>query len=103
MSPVPLHWDGAEWRFDVRGAGRRASPRTKLLVMSNGNNPTGIVFSREELEQIADLAKTFDFWVFSDEEYEKTLFDGAEHVSIAALPGCGSGPSPPSPSRRPTA
>jgi aspartate/methionine/tyrosine aminotransferase len=85
--PVPLHWDGAEWRFDVAELAQRASPRTKLLVMSNGNNPTGIVFSREELAQIADLARTLDFWVFSDEEYEKTLFDGAEHVSIAALPG----------------
>jgi aspartate/methionine/tyrosine aminotransferase len=39
------------------------------------------------LEQIAELAKAFDFWVFSDEEYEKTLFDGAQHVSIASLPG----------------
>jgi aspartate/methionine/tyrosine aminotransferase len=85
--PVPLHLDGGEWRFDVEELARRASPRTKLLVMSNGNNPTGIVFSREELEQIAELARTFDFWVFSDEEYEKTLFDGAEHVSIASLPG----------------
>jgi aspartate/methionine/tyrosine aminotransferase len=85
--PVPLHLDGGEWRFDVEELARRTSPRTKLLVMSNGNNPTGIVFSREELEQIADLARTFDFWVFSDEEYEKTLFDGAEHVSIASLPG----------------
>jgi aspartate/methionine/tyrosine aminotransferase len=85
--PVPLQWDGTEWRFDFEELARRASPRTKLLVMSNGNNPTGIVFSREELAQIADLAKTFDFWVFSDEEYEKTLFDGAEHVSIATLPG----------------
>jgi aspartate/methionine/tyrosine aminotransferase len=85
--PVPLHWDGTEWRFDIKELAKRASKRTKLLVMSNGNNPTGIVFTREELEQIADLAKTLDFWVFSDEEYEKTLFDGAQHVSIASLPG----------------
>jgi aminotransferase len=85
--PVPLSWDGTEWRFDFEELARRASRKTKLLVMSNGNNPTGIVFSREELEQIADLAKTLDFWVFSDEEYEKTLFDGATHVSIASLAG----------------
>jgi aspartate/methionine/tyrosine aminotransferase len=85
--PVPLQWDGATWTFDFAELAKRASPRTKLLVMSNGNNPTGIVFSREELAQIADLAKTFDFWVFSDEEYEKTLFDGAQHVSIGSLPG----------------
>jgi aspartate/methionine/tyrosine aminotransferase len=85
--PVPLRWDGTTWSFDIAELEKRASPRTKLLVMSNGSNPTGIVFSRAELEQIADLAQKFDFWVFSDEEYEKTLFDGARHVSIASLPG----------------
>jgi aspartate/methionine/tyrosine aminotransferase len=85
--PVPLQWDGTDWRFDFEELAKRASSRTKLLVMSNGNNPTGIVYTREDLEQIADLAKTLDFWVFSDEEYEKTLFDGAEHISIASLPG----------------
>lgn len=85
--PVPLHLDGTAWTFDAAELARRASSRTKMLVMSNGNNPTGIVYSREELEQIAEIAKSLDFWVFSDEEYEKTLFDGAEHVSIASLPG----------------
>ena len=85
--PVPLQWDGSAWTFAFAELAQRASPRTKLLVMSNGNNPTGIVFSREELEQIADLAKSFGFWVFSDEEYEKTLFDGAQHASIGSLPG----------------
>jgi aminotransferase len=85
--PVPLVWRDTEWHFDIGELERRATPNTKLLVMSNPNNPTGIVFSRDELEMIADLAKTLDFWVFSDEEYEKTLFDGVSHHSIAALPG----------------
>lgn len=85
--PVPLHWDGREWTFDFEELARRASKKTRLLVMSNGNNPTGIVYSRAQLEAIADLARTLDFWVFSDQEYEKTLFDGAVHHSIAALPG----------------
>jgi aspartate/methionine/tyrosine aminotransferase len=85
--PVPLAWDGRAWQFDFDALAQRASRRTKLLVMSNGNNPTGIVYTREQLEQIADLARTLDFWVFSDEEYEKTLFDGAIHHSIASLPG----------------
>ena len=48
---------------------RRASRKTKLIVMSNGGNPSGIVYTREELEQIADLARRLDCWVFSDEEY----------------------------------
>ncbi len=85
--PVPLGRRGAEWCFDFDELARRATTRTKLLVMSNPNNPTGIVYSQEELELIADLARTLDFWVFSDEEYEKTLFDGVKHHSIAALPG----------------
>ena len=84
--PVPLSWDGRDWRFDIGELERRASPRTKLLVISNPSNPTGIVYGRGELEAVADLARKHDFWVFSDEEYEKTLFDGARHTSIAALP-----------------
>lgn len=85
--PLVLDADGREWRFDVGELERRVSRDTKLLVMSNGGNPSGIVYRRDELEQIADLARTLDFWVFSDEEYEKTVFDGAVHLSIAALPG----------------
>ena len=84
---VPLHWDDSKWHFDIDELQRRASPQTKLLVMSNPNNPSGIVFDRQELQQIATLAQQYDFWVFSDEEYEKTLFDGAIHTSIASLPG----------------
>jgi aminotransferase len=85
--PVPLQWDGTEWHFDIEALASRVSRKTKLLVMSNGSNPTGIVYSPAQLEQIANLARTLDFWVFSDEEYEKTLFDGSVHASIASLPG----------------
>ncbi|MGH9321891.1 MAG: pyridoxal phosphate-dependent aminotransferase [Vicinamibacteria bacterium] len=85
--PVPLSRRGAGWRLDFDELARRASFKTKLLVMSNPNNPTGIVYTEEELEQVADLAKTLGFWVLSDEEYEKTLFDGVKHQSIAALHG----------------
>jgi aspartate/methionine/tyrosine aminotransferase len=84
--PVPLAWDGAEWQFDFDALARVASRNSKLLVMSNGNNPTGVVYTQAQLEQIADLARTLDLWVFSDEEYEKTLFDSAAHHSIAAMP-----------------
>lgn len=87
VTPVPLSWNGVEWRFDFDALASRASRKTKLLVISNCGNPSGIVYSREDLEQIAELAKTLDFWVFSDEEYEKTLLNGAVHHSIAAVPG----------------
>lgn len=85
--PVPLHWNGRDWRFDIGALERRASARSKLLIISNPSNPTGIVYRRSELEAIAELARDHDFWVFADEEYEKTLFDGVDHTSIAALPG----------------
>lgn len=84
---VPLCLEDGEWRFSVDELARRVNGATKLLVMSNPNNPTGIVFNRDELRAIADLAMKYDFWVFSDEEYEKTLFDGVVHTSIASLPG----------------
>jgi aspartate/methionine/tyrosine aminotransferase len=85
--PVPLALEKGEWRFDFEALARRATRKSKLLVMSNGGNPSGIVYSREDLERIADLARRLDLWVFSDEEYEKTLLDGTTHYSIAALPG----------------
>ena len=84
---VPLAYDGNTWRFDPDALMERASRTTKLLVMSNPHNPTGVVFTPEQLAFIADLAKTLDFWVFSDEEYERTLYDGRTHASIASLPG----------------
>lgn len=87
VTAVPLALEKGEWRFDFDALARRVSGRTKLLVMSNGGNPSGIVYTREELQRIAELARKHDFWVFSDEEYEKTLLDGTTHYSIAALPG----------------
>lgn len=60
---------------------------TRMIVMVNPVNPTGRVYSREELQIIADLAIEHDLVVLSDEVYEQILFDGAEHVSIASLPG----------------
>lgn len=84
---VPLAYDGSTWRFDPDALEARASRATKLLVMSNPHNPTGIVFTPEQLAFIADLARSLDFWVFSDEEYERTLYDGRTHTSIASLPG----------------
>ena len=61
--------------------------RTKMLVINTPNNPTGSVIRRDELEAIADLAKSKGFLVLSDELYEKIIFNSTEHVSIASLPG----------------
>lgn len=62
------------------------TPRTKLLLINTPNNPTGAILSLKDLEEISSLAQEHDFWVISDECYEKFLYEG-EHVSIAGLPG----------------
>lgn len=61
--------------------------KTRMIVLVNPSNPTGRVYSREELQVLADLAIEHDLAVVSDEVYEQIVFDGARHVSIAALPG----------------
>ncbi len=63
------------------------TPRTRALILCTPNNPTGRVATEAELATIAQLAQEHDFYVFSDEIYEKLVYDGAVHRSIAALPG----------------
>jgi aspartate/methionine/tyrosine aminotransferase len=65
----------------------KITPRTKAIYFISPNNPDGKVLGRRELEAIAAVAKEHDLWVFSDEVYADTLFDGREHLSIATLPG----------------
>lgn len=84
---VPLRDTPGGWVFDPDDVRRRATPCTKLFCFSCGNNPTGYLYTREDLEAIADVARDRDFFVFSDEEYEKLVFDGKPHLSIASLPG----------------
>jgi aspartate aminotransferase len=62
-------------------------PHTRGLYVNTPNNPTGVVLSREQLQAIAEVAIERDLWVVSDEAYEHLLFDGAQHVSLASLPG----------------
>ncbi len=63
------------------------TPRTRALILCTPNNPTGRVATEEELATVARLAQEHDFYVLSDEIYEKLVYDGAVHRSIAALPG----------------
>jgi len=65
----------------------RITPRTRMIVLINPCNPTGRVHSREELQELADLAVAHDLIVLADEVYEYITFPGHEHVSIASLPG----------------
>ena len=75
--------------FAVDQASLRAafSPRTRLVLLNSPHNPTGKVFSREELELVCSLAREHDAWVVTDEVYEHLTFDGVEHVPVCTLPG----------------
>ena len=61
------------------------SPRTKLVLLNTPNNPTGAVYTREELAELGRLVEENDLYVVSDEVYERLVYDGAAHVSIASL------------------
>lgn len=66
---------------------QKITPATKMIALVNPCNPTGRVYSRDELQILADIAIRHDLVVVSDEVYEDILFDGAQHISIASLPG----------------
>jgi len=76
-----------DWHFDPEELRRAFTPRTKAIVLNTPNNPTGKVFTREELDQIAALCQEFDALAITDEIYEHILYDGAVHIPIASLPG----------------
>jgi aspartate aminotransferase len=61
------------------------TPRTKMLIMNSPGNPTGSVYTREELEAIVNVASEEDIYVLSDEIYEKLVYDDVKHVSIGSL------------------
>jgi len=86
--PVPcrLHEDAA-WRYDLRELAATITPRTRAVYVNSPHNPTGGVLTRADVEAIAALCHERNLWLFSDEAYEDVLFDDAEHVSPASLPG----------------
>ena len=82
---VTLH--KPDFRFDPEELERSIAPKTTMLVLNNPQNPTGKMFSRDELETIAAVAIRHDLIVLSDEVYEFLTFDGNQHIPIATLPG----------------
>ena len=76
-----------DWSFDPAELAAAFNDRTRAIVVNTPNNPTGKVFSRAELETIAALCRKWDVLAITDEIYEHILYDGAEHVSMAALDG----------------
>ena len=84
--PIPIRMEN-EFRLDVDELASLITPRTKLLVVNSPANPTGGVLTRSDIERIAELAIRHDLLVLADEIYARILYDRAEHVSLASLPG----------------
>ena len=73
------------WKMRAEDFQNAMTPRTKMLIMNTPCNPTGSVYTREELEAIVEVASGEDIYILSDEIYEKLVYDDAKHVSIASL------------------
>ncbi len=85
---TPVHYrcdEGSGWMPDLADLNAKVSPRTKAIVLINPNNPTGALYPVDLLEGIVEIARRHQLIVFADEIYDKTLFDGAVHTSIASL------------------
>ena len=86
--PVPVALDPDDnWRLTPEKLATAWTPAARVLLINSPNNPTGRVFADTELAAIANFAQERDLLVFSDEMYEKILYDGQRHTSIATLPG----------------
>ncbi|WP_411150410.1 pyridoxal phosphate-dependent aminotransferase [Streptomyces sp. A30] len=85
--PVTLHPYEGSFRLDLDELRAAVTDRTRLLLINTPHNPTGTVLTREELTAIAELAVERDLLVVTDEVYEHLVFDEAEHVPLATLPG----------------
>jgi aspartate aminotransferase len=73
--------------IDAAAIESRITPRTKMIALVNPANPTGRVYTRAELQALADIAIRHDLLVLSDEVYDRIVYDGNRHISIASLPG----------------
>jgi N-succinyldiaminopimelate aminotransferase len=82
LRPVP----GAGYEFDPAELRAAVTARTRMILLNTPHNPTGKVFTRDELQIIAEVALDHDLWVVADEVYEHLVFAGHEHISIATLP-----------------
>ena len=84
--PVPLLEENG-FSFDLEAFDRCINADTKLIILNAPSNPTGGIIPQADLEHIAEAAQHYDCWVLSDEIYTRIVYDGAEVLSIAALPG----------------
>ena len=84
----PVHYrcdEGSDWFPDLDDIRRKITPATRAIVVINPNNPTGALYPEPVLREIVQIAREHGLIIFADEIYDKTLYDGHSHTSIAAL------------------
>lgn len=84
----PVHYvcdEKSNWYPDIADMESKITDKTKGIVIINPNNPTGALYPKEVLEQIVELARKHELIIFADEIYDRLVFDGKEHISIASL------------------
>ncbi|MCQ9331903.1 pyridoxal phosphate-dependent aminotransferase [Corynebacterium phoceense] len=85
---TPVHYlcdEEDDWNPSLEDIRAKVTDKTKAIVVINPNNPTGAVYSREILQGIVDIAREHDLLILADEIYDRILYDGAKHISIASL------------------
>jgi len=82
--PLPLKED--DFSLDIEGLKKNINSSTKMILLNSPHNPTGSVFSRQDLEQIAKLSKKYDLFILSDEIYQRITYDNCKAISIASFP-----------------
>ena len=87
MSPVFVPLAEPDWALDTDALKAAVTGKTRAIILNTPSNPGGKVFTRAEIEAIAEVCETHDLFLFTDEIYEYFVYDGAEHISAATLPG----------------
>ena len=85
---TPVHYmcdEKSNWFPDLEDMERKITPKTKGIVVINPNNPTGVLYPKEVLEGIADIARRHDLVLFADEIYDRLVFDGKKHIALASV------------------
>ena len=85
--PTYVTMKSPDWSFSPEDLERAVTPKTKGIMVNTPANPSGKVFTKSELEWIADFSNRHDLFVFTDEIYEYFLYDGLKHISPASIPG----------------
>ncbi|QWD60564.1 pyridoxal phosphate-dependent aminotransferase [Polynucleobacter sp. MWH-UH35A] len=87
-SGTPVHYlcdEAKGWEPDLNDLRKKITPRTKAIVVINPNNPTGAIYSKEVLLEMIQIAREHGLILFADEIYDKMLYDGEKHISLASL------------------